>query len=161
MNTSTQAGRNRAAAQVERLRDVYLARDVDGMLALFSADAELVAAPGVFHGKDAIRKFFQWDVDLSPTVTIDDVGIGVSVADEATVVWERVIHLTYEGIPYREDAATIVELDDSGLICRYRSYYDKLAIVDQVASGLPGVSGWFTKEVVRVVGALANTGLES
>ena len=140
---------------------MYLARDVDGMLALFSADAELVAAPGVFRGKDAIRQFLQWDADLSPTATIDDVGICVCAADETTVVWERVIHLTYEGIPYHEDAATILEFDDSGLIHRYRSYYDKLAVIEQVTSGLPGVSGWFTKEVVRVVGALATTGLES
>ncbi|MGZ4556212.1 MAG: nuclear transport factor 2 family protein, partial [Mycobacteriaceae bacterium] len=140
MAISTQAAGSDLVAQVERFRHAYLRRDVAGMLSLFSEDAELVAAPGVFRGKDAIKKFFQWDADLSPTVTVDDVGIGVAVAGQTTVVWERVIHLTYEGIPYHEDAVTIVEFDDSGLIRRYRSYYDKLAVVDQVASGLPGAA---------------------
>lgn len=161
MTTSTQASGSDLVAQVERFRDAYLRRDVDGMTALFSDDAELVAAPGSFRGKDAIRKFLQWDADLSPTARVDDVGVGVAVAGRTTVVWERVLHLTYEGIPYREDAATILEFGDSGLIRRYRSYYDKLAVVDQVASGLPGAAGWFTKQVVQVVVAVGSQGLES
>lgn len=160
MDGSTWADPARIVAQVERFREAYLARDVDAMVALFAADAELVAAPGVFQGKESIRAFLQWDADLSPTVSVDDVGLGVRVAGDDAVVWERVIHLTYEGIPYREDAATILQLNADGLIRRYRSYYDKLAVVDQIAAGLPGVGGWFSKQVVDVVVAAGSRGLQ-
>lgn len=148
-------------ALVERFREAYLARDVDAMVALFANDAELHAAPGVFRGTEEIRAFLRWDAELSSAVTLDDVGIGVGVVDGSTVVWERVIHLSFEGVPYHEDAATILEFADSGLIRRYRSYYDKLAVVEQVASGLPGVGGWFTSQVVKVVVAAGSRGLET
>jgi hypothetical protein len=35
-----------------------------------------------------------------------------------------------------------MEFDGAGPISRLRSYYDKLAVMDQVAPGLPGASGW-------------------
>lgn len=160
MSVTSPEGHSGPVAQVERFREAYLARDVDRMMTFFSDDAELVAAPGVFTGKDAIRTFLQWDADLSPAASIDDVGVGVASVGEDCVVWERVIHLTFEGIPYQEAAATILELDDAGLIRRYRSYYDKLAVVDQIAAGLPGIGGWFTKEVVGAVVAAGGMGLK-
>jgi ketosteroid isomerase-like protein len=161
MSVTSPDDSSRLVAQVERFREAYLSRDVDRMMTFFSDDAELVAAPGAFSGKDAIRKFLQWDAELSPTVSIDDVGVGMASAGKGCVVWERALHLTYEGIPYQEDAATILELDDAGLIRRYRSYYDKLAVVDQIASGLPGIGGWFTKEVVGAVVAAGGMGLKA
>jgi hypothetical protein len=63
---------------------------------------------------------------------VGDAGIGVIVADH-TVVSERVVSLTGEGIPYEERAVTVAEFDDRGLIRSFRSYYDKLAILDQIA----------------------------
>lgn len=146
--------------RVQSFRDAYLARDVDRMVDHFSQDAELTAAPGVFRGKDAIRRFLAWDADLSPTVVVEDVGLGMVAVGDSAVLWERVIHLSYEDVPYHEDAATLLELDDQGLIRRYRSYYDKLAVVSQVAAGLPGVGGWFTHEIVKVVVAAGGRGLE-
>ena len=150
----------RLRATVEELRTAYLARDVPAMLALFADDAEVTAAPGVFKGKDAIGRFLHWDAELSPSAVIDDVGVGICVAG-SVVVWERVIHLSYEGVPYHEEVATILEFDETGLIRRYRSYYDKLAVIEQVASGLPGTGGWVTKQVVDVLVAAGSMGLDS
>jgi ketosteroid isomerase-like protein len=158
---STTTGSNPLAKRADNFRDAYLARDVDRMTDQFAEDAELTAAPGVFRGKEAIRHFLAWDADLSPTVTVEDVGLGLVPAGDHAVAWERVLHLTYEGIPYHEDAVTVLEFDDEGRICRYRSYYDKLAVVDQIAAGLPGVAGWFTQEVVKVVVAAGSLGLEA
>jgi ketosteroid isomerase-like protein len=151
---------NHLVQRVESFRDAYLARDVERMLEHFAEDAELTAAPGMFRGKDAIRRFLAWDADLSPTVEVEDVGLGMAAAGDSAVLWERVIHLSYEDVPYHEDALTLLELDDQGLIRRYRSYYDKLAVVDQIAAGLPGVGGWFTHEIVKVVVAAGGRGLE-
>lgn len=158
MDTQTHADTLRAT--MEQLRAAYLARDVPAMLALFSGDAEVVVAPGTFRGKEQVGRFLRWDAELSPTVSIEDVGVGVCVAGPV-VVWERIIHLSYEDIPYHEDAATILEFDEAGLIHRYRSYYDKLAVIAQIASGLPGTGGWVTKGVVGVLTAAGSMGLEA
>jgi ketosteroid isomerase-like protein len=159
MNTTT--GSSPLVGKAETFRDAYLARDVDRMVDMFADDAELAAAPGVFRGKEAIRRFLAWDAELSPTVTVEDVGLGLAPAGDHAVVWERVLHLTYEGIPYHEDAATILEFDEDGHIRRYRSYYDKLAVVDQIAAGLPGVAGWFAQEVIKVVVTAGSRGLDT
>lgn len=74
------------ARRLEAYRSAYEARDVDGMLALFADDAEVVAAPGTFRGKAALRKLFEWDVRMSPTATVRDAGLGVLVSGR-TVVW--------------------------------------------------------------------------
>lgn len=144
--------------RVERLRGAYEHRDVDQLMSLFSEDAELTAAPGTFRGTAEIRRFFEWDAQLSPTVTVRDVGAGVLVAGP-TVVWERVLSLSYDDIPYDECAATLLEFDEHGLICRYRSYYDKLAVLDQITSGMTGVSGWFLKRMIRYLVAQGSKGL--
>ena len=159
--TRTIPGRKTLMSRAEDFREAYLARDVDRMVDHFADDAELTAAPGVFRGKESIRRFLAWDAGLSPTVAVEDVGLGLLPAGDHAVLWERVLHLTYEGIPYHEDAVTLLELDDDGRICRYRSYYDKLAVVDQIAAGLPGVGGWFTQEVMKVVVAAGSRGLET
>ena len=77
---------------------------------------------------------------MCPTARVEDSGMGV-VVDGRTIVWERVVHLTNDGIPFEERAATILELDDAGLISRLRTYYDKLDVLDQIASGSTGIQG--------------------
>lgn len=161
MTAGTDTQHEHVAATLAQFRAAYLARDVDAMIALFADDAELVAAPGAFRGKAEVRRFLAWDAELSPSATADDVGVGACALGDRVAVWERQLHLTYEGVPYDEDVATVIELDHDGLICRYRSYYDKLAVIQQVAGGLPGVGGWFTKQIVDVVVAAGSQGLEA
>jgi ketosteroid isomerase-like protein len=52
---------------LERFRDAYDRRDVDGAVELFADDAVLVFAPRTFNGKDEIRHGLEWDAKLSPT----------------------------------------------------------------------------------------------
>jgi hypothetical protein len=42
----------------------------------------------------------------------------------------------------------ILEFDDTGLTQQFRSYYDKLGMMNQIVSGLPGIYGWFARKVV-------------
>lgn len=58
-------------------------------------------------------------------------------------------------------AVTILEFDDTGLIRRYRSYYDKLHVMEQIASGLPGVYGWFARALVGYLVAQGKKGLDT
>lgn len=126
---------------VERYRRAYEERDIEHLTALFADDAELTWAGGSFRGHEALRRLLQWDASESPTAAVTDCGVGVVVAGR-TIVWERVVRLAYEGrIPFEERAVTILELDDTGLISRLRSYYDKLDVLDQIASGSPGIQG--------------------
>ena len=148
------------AGRIEEYRDAYQARDLDRILALFTDDAEVTVAPGTFRGKDEIRKLFDWDARLSPTASVRDAGVGVVVSGQ-TVVWEHVVSLSYESIPYEEAATTVVEFDDAGKIRRLRSYYDKLALMDQIASRYPGIQGWMFRRLTGYLVAQGSKGLDA
>lgn len=137
----------------------YEARDIDRILALFADDAEVTVAPGTIHGKADIRKLYEWDARLSPAPRVRDSGAGVLVSGHVASCEHR-ISMTYEGIPYEEAIARVFEFDDAGLIRRLRSYYDKLAIMDQIASGLPGIQGKVFKRVTAYLVAQGRKGLD-
>lgn len=144
--------------RVEAFREAYQAHDVDGMVAMFRADGVYVAAPGAFRGRDEIRTFLEWDAGLSPSAVIRDTGVGVLIIG-STVVWEREFELSAAGVPYREESMAVIEFDDGGLIVRLRSYYDKLAVLDQITRGLTGPYGWFARRLVGYLLALGRKGL--
>lgn len=158
MKVTDQLHQSALARQVEHLRTAYQDRDIDRLLTLFADDAELSAAPGTFRGKAAVRQFFEWDAQVSPTALIRDTGLGVLIAGR-TVVWERQILETTEGVPFQEEAVTILEFDDAGLIQRYRSYYDKLQVMEQITAGLPGLYGCFARGLVGYLVGLGKKGL--
>jgi hypothetical protein len=144
--------------RVQQYRVAYEARDVDAILALFADDGEFTAAPGTFRGKAEVRRFLEWDATLSPTTMVRDTGVGVVVAGH-TAVWERIISLSYKNVPYEEYSVAIVEFDDDAHITAFRSYYDKLNVLDQITSGLPGVYGWFMSKLVGMLVSAATKGL--
>lgn len=148
------------ARRAEEFRSASQDRDVERMLALFADDAEATMAPGTFRGKTAIRKLFEWEVRLSPVSTSKDTGLGKVVVGRS-VVWERQVSETAQGVPYTTDAVTILDFDDAGLIRRYRSYYDKLAVMEQIAFGLSGVYGWFARALIGYLVALGKKGLDT
>ena len=148
------------AGRIEDYRNAYQARDVDRMLTLFADDAEVTVAPGTFRGREEIRRLLDWDARLSPTASVRDAGIGVLV-DGQTVVWEHTVSLTYENIPYEEAATKVFEFDDGGKIRRLRSYYDKLTIMDQIASHYPGIQGWIFRKLTGYLVAQGSKGLDS
>lgn len=137
----------------------YEARDLDRLMGLFADGAEVTVAPGTFRGKHAIRNLYEWDAKLSPTARVRDVGIGVLVLGQ-TAVCERTISLTYEGRPYEEEAVTVFEFDAAGLIRRQRSYYDKLALMDQIASRYPGIQGRVFRLMTGYLVAQGRKGLD-
>lgn len=101
MKTTGELRQGEPARRVEDLRSAYQDRDIGRMLALFAGDAEVIAAPGTFWGKTAIRKFFEWDAQTCPAATIRDTGLGVLVVGRP-VVWERQVLETAEGVLFQE-----------------------------------------------------------
>ena len=160
MKTTDELGQGELIRRAEDYRASYQDRDIHGMLALFAEDAVFIWAQGTFRGKAAIRQVLEQDVGASPTAVVRDTGLGMVVVGRS-VVWERQASLTVKGVPIREDAVTILEFDDAGMIRQFRSYYDKLGMMNQIASGLPGIYGWFARKVVGSVVAQANKGLDT
>ena len=89
---------------------------------------------------------------------IRDTGVGVLVSG-STVTWEREFELSAEGVPYREQSLAVIEFDDTGLIRHVRSYYDKLAVLDQIAQGLRGPSGWVFRGLTGYLVRMGTKGL--
>jgi ketosteroid isomerase-like protein len=160
MKTTDQLRHEELTQRVEDYRTAYQDRDLERMAAMFSDDAVMFWAQGTFRGKAAIRQVLEQDVRECSSAVVRDTGLGILVAGRS-VVWERQVSLTVQGVPVREDAVTILEFDDAGLIRQFRSYYDKLGMMDQIASGLPGIYGWFARKVVGSVVAQANKGLDT
>jgi ketosteroid isomerase-like protein len=146
--------------RVEDYRTAYQDRDLERMLAMFADDAVMFWSQGMFRGKAAIRTVLAQDVRECSTAVVRDTGLGMLAAGRS-VVWERQVSLTVKGVPVLEDAVTILEFDDAGQIRQFRSYYDKLGMMNQIASGLPGIYGWFARKVVGSVVAQANKGLDT
>ena len=144
----------------ERYRDGYQRRDVEQMMDLFADDAEVVWSAGAFRGREAIRKVLEWDFGLSPTATVSDSGIGILTSGR-TIVWERVVDLTADGIPYQEHAVMVIEVGEDGLIRSVRSYYDKLAILHEIASAYPGLQGRVFRALTGALTRLSSKGLDA
>ena len=73
---------------------------------------------------------------------------------------ERAVEASAEGIAYQYPIVTIFELGEDGKIRRMRSYYDKLAITQQVGNEYPGIKGWVLKKLVNFLVAEGEKGLE-
>jgi ketosteroid isomerase-like protein len=156
---TTELKRSRDLLQrIEQFREAYQAHDVDRLVSMFAAEATYTAAPGTFRGREAIRRFLSWDASLSPRAVIRDTGVGVLVSG-STVTWEREFELSAEGVPYREQSLAVIEFDDTGLIRHVRSYYDKLAVLDQIAQGLRGPSGWVFRGLTGYLVRMGTKGL--
>ena len=160
MKTTDEHRQGELARRAEEFRFASQDRDVERMLALFADDAEVTMAPGTFRGKAAIRKFFEWEVRMAPVATSSDAGLGMAVVGRS-VVWECQISERVQGVPCTTDAVRILEFDDAGLIRRYRSYYDKLAVMEKIASGMSGASGWVARALIGYLVAQGRKGLDT
>lgn len=144
---------------VARFRDAYDARNVEAALDLFAERGDWTLGPGTFAGRTAIRRVLEWDVRLSPTSRSRAAGIGTVVHGNVAVD-ERVAEQRYEGIRCTYPVLTVFELNEAGKIEHARSYYDKLSILQQVASEYPGVKGRFLRMIISLVVTQGEKGLE-
>ena len=150
---------DRTAEVVQQFRRAYVDRNVDKMMECFADDAVVIVGVGTFRGPREIRRFLAWDVGLSPSMESRDVGIGLLIAG-SVAVQESVIDATYEGIGYQHPVATMYEIDGTGKIGRLASYYDKLAINQQIAAKYPGGRGWIFRKMVDTLVSQGRKGLE-
>ena len=137
----------------------YTARDVDAVVGLFAEDGDWRVGPGTFAGKDAVRRLFEWDVGLSPSLTSEEEGVGIVVKGNVAVRECRIAQTT-EGIPVDYPVLTVFEVNGDGKLQHVRSYYDKLGLMHDIAQKYPGIKGWLFKKTVNMLVAQGEKGLK-
>ena len=96
--TTGETGRAACARIYEHWHDCAKARDVDGLLALFAADATFEsplvpailddAPSGTLEGKPAIRRFLDEGTRRRPNDLVRWYRTGTNLTDGRTLVWE-------------------------------------------------------------------------
>jgi hypothetical protein len=82
------------------------------------------------------------------------------LAKENVAVVESVVQQTAEGIGYESSVVTVIELGDDRKIRRMSSYYDRLAIMQQVANKSSGLIGGVSKTLVNALVSQTEKGVE-
>jgi ketosteroid isomerase-like protein len=142
-------GSDRVRAAVRAYHDAFEARDVDAIVAAFAADGQVTASPGTFRGPEGLRIITEWAVDVSLTASVRDTG--GTIVSGRTAIWEGEISEQYDGIEYTYPIVEVFEFDGDLKIMRKHNYYDKLAILRQIATALPGAKGVAYRLLLRVL----------
>jgi limonene-1,2-epoxide hydrolase len=120
-----------AESVVREFHAAWLQSDLDELVSFFSNDAVYTDGPrGTHHGIDAIRAELGNMVKMVPSTKID---IKTLLANDGTVMVERVDNFKIDGKPFDLEVAAVFELDNEGLIKRWRDYYDLKSIADRTA----------------------------
>jgi ketosteroid isomerase-like protein len=122
------------------LQDIHEAlntKDFDKAVSFFADDADDVSPDGAFKGKAGIKHHFEWMAEAAAKANVSDIKLTeVGVYGEADVL----THLyNMEGTSkkgkFSIPAVAIAEFKN-GKIQRISSYYDRLTMAKQMASGV-------------------------
>jgi len=122
------AGDRSPAAVVRAFFRAYEGGDLEATMSFFHA-VYTDGSRGVHVGADAIRVVMTDMMPTAPNVTRE---VTRTVADERTVMIERVDHFDYEGKTIRCEIAVAFDVDGERRITRWRDYYDMGSIRDQI-----------------------------
>jgi limonene-1,2-epoxide hydrolase len=86
---------------------------------------------GTYRGVDAIRAEIEPQVQIVPSLTVE---VKSLVATGGTVMVERADTFETQGKSFDLEVAGVFEIDGSGLIKRFRDYYDLNSLMDRVAA---------------------------
>lgn len=112
---------------------------------------------GTFKGQEELKRVLTWDTQIMPNVKARRSGIGIIVKGNKAVT-EDTSEGTYEGKKYEVMAITVFEFSGDK-IQHIRLFYDKLSIIKQVTMQYKGVTGWFARRLLNIIGGRAEKGL--
>jgi uncharacterized protein (TIGR02246 family) len=118
--------------------------DAERTLSFLTEDATFVTPVGTFEGREALRRYFEATAQAIPDLTITPTGIEALV-DGNKAAYEHVMAGTYQGKRCEWLALCAYEFRGEK-IHRLRTVFDRLAVVEQAASG------WLQKTLVRMIG---------
>jgi len=121
--------------------EAYVSKNVERMLSFLTEDAVWVTAMGTFRGKDDVRRYFTWDVKVTPDAKLRETGVGIVVKGNRAFS-EAVEECTMPERGKLEFPVMLVFEFSNDKIERARVYYDRLSIAKQAAKG------WLEKRAV-------------
>ena len=130
----------------------YEERDLEQALSFLSEDGAWVTPAGRYEGKDAVRRYFHWEFETVPSLTVTETGAGLVVEGNQAVV-EHTLSGTVRGEPCEWPAICAYEFRD-GKIQEVRAVYDRLTLIQQSSTG------WLESRVVDLVASQSESGLE-
>ena len=92
--------------------DAFAKGDVETALSFFTEDAVWGAPEGTFKGKEEMKRYITWSIQVTPDKKFRDAGIGIMVKGN-NAVWEYVIEgVTLEGMKFEVLGICVYELSD-------------------------------------------------
>ena len=115
--------------------EAYVKRDVEKMLSFLTDDVIRSSPEGIFKGKEEVKRYLTWDVQIAPDIKLREAGIGIVVKGNKAV-WEWVYEGSMpDGRRWREIPGITVYMFSGEKIQQYSEYYDRLSMAKQVATG--------------------------
>jgi len=125
--------------------EAYVKRDVKKMLSFLTDDVIRSSPEGIFKGKEEVKRYLTWDVQIAPDIKLREAGIGIVVKGNKAV-WEWVYEGSMpDGRRWREIPGITVYMFSGEKIQQYGEYYDRLSMAKQVAKG------WLEKKMVGTI----------
>ena len=125
---------DRAEATIRRFFEAWKRNDPDEIVSFLREDAVYTDGPrGTHRGSAAIREMVVQANKLTPGGF--EVAVRSLVSDGTLVMVERIDRFQARGQTFGMDVAGAFEVDDQGLIYRWRDYFDLKEIQDRVKPG--------------------------
>lgn len=107
-------------------------------------DAVWVTAMGRFKGKEEVRRYFAWDVQVTPNAKLRETGVGIVV--KGNQAFSEVVEEWVMPDGRKIEIPLLFALEFSNdKIQQARVYYDRLSIAKQAARG------WIEKKIMNSI----------
>ncbi len=124
---------NKKEKAIRDLVDALEKKDVERALAFFTDDATWTNSEGVFKGREEIRKYILWLLDVITDLTFTDDGVGI-IVEGNKAVYQHFYVGTNEGNRIKVNGVCTYQFD--GDKCsKHFSTNDRLSIAKQAATG--------------------------
>ena len=140
------------ASMILDLAGAFETGDLDKMLSLFTDDITFINPFGTFEGKAEAERFLRWNLKNVKTEKINEEGIGIIVQGDKAFYDHRVFCKIDDG--HAEFLVMSSYEFSNGKFKLWRQVYDRLAIVEQTASG------FLPKKMVGAILQVARKGLD-
>ena len=117
---------------IRKFLETWPRADIDEMMAFFSDDAIYTDGPrGTSRGVEAIKAEMLSTLEMVPSTTANVKNL---VASGGLVMVERVDVFDMAGKTFDVEMTGVFEVNDDGLISRWRDYYDMRSLEERVAA---------------------------
>lgn len=120
-------------------------RDLDKALSLCAEDADWVTPEGTYRGREEIKRYWTWVMQINSDLACKDSGIGI-IAQGNNAVYEHLVSGTTNRMKYQMPVMCVYEFSD-GKIQHIRTVYDRLIVAKQAAKG--SLAKWLVNSIVK------------